>query len=70
MVNAGWLSSTQSEIFFQIIFIIFQGCPTKQAAFLPKQRTPYNQLGRIFNTPMLTLLPTTFLDYFSINLFF
>ena len=33
MVNAGWLSSIQSEIFLQIKFIIFQGCPMKWAAF-------------------------------------
>ena len=35
MVNAGWLGSMQSEIFLQMKFIIFQGCPIKQAVFLP-----------------------------------
>ena len=40
MVNAGWLGSIQSEIFLQMKFIIFQGCPTKQAAFLPRLPTP------------------------------
>ena len=33
-----------SEIFFQMKFIIFQGCPTKQAAFLPEHPAPYYQL--------------------------
>ena len=32
-VNAGWFGSMQSEIFFEMKFIIFQGCFTKQAAF-------------------------------------
>ena len=44
MVNAGWLGFIQSEIFLQIKFIIFQGCSTKQAAFLPGQPVTYNQL--------------------------
>ena len=44
MVNGGWLISMWSEIFLQMKFIIFQGCPTKQAAFLSWQPTPYNQL--------------------------
>ena len=44
MVNAGWLGFIQSEIFLQIKFIIFQGCSTKQAAFLPGQLVTYNQL--------------------------
>ena len=43
MVNVGWLYSMQSEIFLQIKFIIFQGCPTKQVAFLPGQLSPKNQ---------------------------
>ena len=34
MVIVGWLRSMQSEIFLQMKFIIFQGVPTKQAAFL------------------------------------
>ena len=34
MVNAGWLGSIWSEIFSQMKFIIFQGCPIKQAVFL------------------------------------
>ena len=44
MINAGWLSSMQSEILLQMEFIIFQGCPTKQAAFLPGHPAAYNQL--------------------------
>ena len=44
IVNAGWLGSLRSEIFLQMKFIIFQGCPIKQAAFLPGQPVPYNQL--------------------------
>ena len=44
MLNAGWLSPMQSEIFLQMKFIILQGCPTKQAAFLTWQPTSYNQL--------------------------
>ena len=44
MVNAGWLGSIRSEIFLQMKFIIFQGCPIKQAVFSPGQPTPYNQL--------------------------
>ena len=44
MVNGGWLISMWSEIFLQMKFIIFQGCPTKQAAFLSWQPAPYNQL--------------------------
>ena len=40
MVRVGWLCSMQSEIFVQMKFIIFQGCPTKQAAFLPGQLSP------------------------------
>ena len=43
MVNSGCLSSMRSEIFLQMKFIIFQGCPTKQAAFLTWQPTSYNQ---------------------------
>ena len=44
MVNADRLGFMQSEIFLKMKFIIFQGCPTKQAAFLPGQSAPYNQL--------------------------
>ena len=40
MVNVGWLCSMRSEIFLQMKFIIFQGCPTKQVAFLPGQLSP------------------------------
>ena len=43
MVIAGWLGSMRSEIFLQMKFIIFQGCPTKQVAFLAGQPTPYDQ---------------------------
>ena len=42
MVNAGWFGSMRSEILLQMKFIIFQGCPTKQAAFLPGQTAPYH----------------------------
>ena len=41
-VNAGWFGSMQSEIFCEMKFIIFQGCFTKQAAFLFGQLAPYN----------------------------
>ena len=44
MVNADRLRFTQSEIFLQMKFIIFQGCLTKQAAFLHGQPASYNQL--------------------------
>ena len=37
MVKVGWLGSMQSEPFLQMKFIIFQGCSTKQAVFLPGQ---------------------------------
>ena len=40
MVNVGWLCSMQSEIFLEVKFIIIQGCPTKQAAFLPGHLSP------------------------------
>ena len=43
-VNAGWLHIMRSEILLQMEFIIFQACPTKQAAFLLGQPAPYNQL--------------------------
>ena len=39
MVNTDWLCSMRSEIFLQMKFIIFQGCPTKLG-----QPAPYNQL--------------------------
>ena len=44
MVNAGWPSSVRSVIFLRMKCIIFQVCLTKQAAFLPGQPAPYNQL--------------------------
>ena len=44
MMNAGCLGSMRSESFLQTKFIIFQGCPTKQAAFLLEQPAQYNQL--------------------------
>ena len=44
MMSAGCPGSMQSEIFLQIKFIIFQGCPTKQTAFLLGQPASYNQL--------------------------
>ena len=44
IVNAGWLSSMESNTCLQMKFIIFQGCSTKQAAFLPGQFSPRNQV--------------------------
>ena len=44
MMNVGWLCSMRSEIFLHMKFIIFQGYPTKQAAFLPGRLSPENQL--------------------------
>ena len=41
MVDAGLLGSMRSEIFLQVKFIIFQGCSTKQGAFLPGWPAPY-----------------------------
>ena len=41
---SGWLRSMQSETFSQIKFIIFQGCLTKQVAFLLGQHAQYDQL--------------------------
>ena len=32
------------EIFLQLTFIFFQGCPIKQAVFLPGQSAPYSQV--------------------------
>ena len=40
----GWLRSMRSETFSQIKFIIFQGCLTKQVAFLLGQHAQYDQL--------------------------
>ena len=34
MVNAGWLCSMGSEIFLQMKFIIFEGCPIKTLFYL------------------------------------
>ena len=47
MVNVGWLCSMRSEIFLQMKFIIFQGCPTKQVAFLPGQ--PVQRIDSLFS---------------------
>ena len=44
MVNAGWLGYIRSEIFLQMKFIIFQGCPSKKAVLLPGSPAPYNHL--------------------------
>ena len=44
MVNVDGLGSMRSEICLKIKFFIFQVCPTKQAAILPGQHAPYNQL--------------------------
>ena len=44
MVNTGWICSMRSEILFQMKFIIFQDCPTKQAVLLLMQPAPYNQI--------------------------
>ena len=57
MANAGWLGSMRSEIFFQMKFTIFQGCSTKEDAFLSGQPTPCNQLL----TPYFCLFRNTIL---------
>ena len=44
LANTGCVGSLRSDIFLQIRFIIFQDCPTKQAAFSPEQLAPSNQL--------------------------
>ena len=44
MIDEDWLGSIRPEIFLQMKFITFQGCPTKQASFLPGHSAPYNQL--------------------------
>ena len=44
MVNAGWVGSIRSEIFFQMEFIILQACSIKQATSLRGQPTLYNKL--------------------------
>ena len=58
MVNAGRLGFLLSKIFLQMKLISFQGCPTKQAAFLSGQLAPYNQL---FIQPLL-LFENSILD--------
>ena len=57
MANAGWLGSMRSEIFFQMKFTIFQGCSTKEDAFLSGQPTPCDQLL----TPYFCLFRNTIL---------
>ena len=47
MIDEGWLASIQSEVFSQVKFIIFQGCPTNQASFLPGYSAPYNNVTNI-----------------------
>ena len=42
MMSAGCFASLPSEMFLQIKLISFQGCPTKQAAFLHGQSAPHN----------------------------
>ena len=42
MMSAGWFGSISSEMFLQMKLIIFQGCPTKQTAFLHWQPAPHN----------------------------
>ena len=44
MVNTGWLVSLWSEVFLQMKFVVFQGCSTQLAPFLPGQPASYNQL--------------------------
>ena len=58
MVNADWLCSMRSEIFLQMKFIIFQGCPTKLG-----QPAPYNQL--LIQPLQIMRLPWTFWNLFS-----
>ena len=47
MIDEGWLGSIQSEVFSQVKFIIFQGCPTNQSSFLPGYSAPYNNVTNI-----------------------
>ena len=42
IMSAGWFGSMPSEMFLQMKLIIFQGSPTKQAAFLHGQPAPHN----------------------------
>ena len=42
VISAGWFGSMLSEMFLQMKLIIFQGCPTKRAAFLHVHTAPYN----------------------------
>ena len=44
MVDAGWIGSNRSKIFFQMELIILQGCSIKQATSLRGEPPPYNQL--------------------------
>ena len=61
MVDEGWLGSVQSEIFLQMKFIIFQGCPTKQASFLPGHSAPYNNVTNITLLLKLNLFHKSFM---------
>ena len=51
MMNAGRLNSMRSEIFFQMKFVIFQGCLTKQAAFY--LASPPHIISSLFNQSCL-----------------
>ena len=42
MVNAGWIGSNRSKIFFQMELIILQGCSIKQA-------TPFHIISSLFS---------------------
>ena len=61
MVDEGWLGSVQSEIFLEMKFIVFQGCPTKQASFLPGHSAPYNNVTNITLLLKLNLFHKSFM---------
>ena len=61
MIDEGWLGSIQSEIFLQMKFIIFQGCPTKQASFLPGHSAQYNNVTNITLLLKLNLFHKSFM---------
>ena len=49
MVNAGWVSSMKWEIFSQMKFIIFQSCPTKEAALLFYLGSSFHTINSLFS---------------------
>ena len=59
MVNAAWLCSMRSEIFLQIKFIIFQGCPSKPPFYLAS-------LLHIISSLLSNFRSWDFLEHFGI----